>query len=347
MDKSTRHKIPLKLWIIGIGLIVLFAVAVVGIRKYYFANLKPVSNSPKTVILTIANGASVSQIASKLSAHHLITSSWAFEWYVHSENLSNKLEAGTFALSPSDSLQQVASIIVSGHVAEGVVTIVPGTTIAQIQNSLINNGFTPSNVASSLNSTIYGDLPILADKPAGVNTLEGLLYPDTFDKTATTSAAVIVRESLTEMGQHITPALQTAFAQEGLSVYQAITLASIVEQEVSKPADRPQVAQVFLTRLKQDTPLGSDVTANYGAVVNGQAPSLTYDSPYNTLIHSGLPPSPIGTVSQSSLDAVAYPASTSWLYFVTGDDGTTYFETTLDQHNADAAQYCHKLCAEP
>jgi len=339
----------LRLWLIGIALVVLFFVSVVGIREYYYANLKPVSSNSnaKTIILAVPSGATIAQIGNLLAQRHLIRSSWVFDWYVHSANLSSKLEAGTFALSANNSVQHIANVIASGHVAEGVVTILPGKTLAQIKQSLINDGFSVANVTAALNPSLYSNLPIIADKPASVNTLEGLLYPDSFDKTSTTSASVIIRESLTEMGQHITPSMQKAFANEGLSVYQGITLASIVEQEVSKPSDRSQVAQVFLSRLKQGIPLGSDVTANYGAVINNQPPSLSYNSPYNTLLNPGLPPTPIGTVSDGSLNAVAHPANTNWLYFVTGDNGTTYFEQTLQQHNADTAQYCHKLCAQP
>lgn len=337
----------MRLWVIGIALVVLFIVSVVGVREYYYANLKPVSSSQTSLIVTIPQGASVSQIGRLLQQKHLIRSAWAFEWYVHSANLGDKLEAGAFALAPSDTMQFIANTIASGHVAEGTVTILPGKTIMQVKDALVNDGFSPSKVNAALNPSLYANLPIIADKPASVNSLEGLLYPDTFDKTATTDPSVIIQDSLTEMGTHITPSMQAAFANEGLSVYQAITLASIIEQEVSKPSDRAQAAQVFLARLKQGMPLGSDVTANYGAIINGQSPSLTYDSPYNTLIHTGLPPTPIGTVSLSSLQAVAHPANTNWLYFVTGDNGTTYFEQTLQQHNADTAQYCHKLCAQP
>ena len=335
------------MWFIGFSLMVSFFAALIGVRMYYFANLKPASQVQKTVIVNIPSGSTVTQIGNILYHYHLITSTWVFEWYVHSQNLNNKLEAGTFALAPSDNLGQIAAIIASGHVAEGTVTILPGKTIAQIKDALINNGFLPNQVTAAFNPALYHNLPILADKPASANSLEGLLYPDTFDKTSTTPVSTIINESLVEMGQHITPTMQTDFANEGLSVYQAITLASIVEQEVSKSSDRSQAAQVFLTRLKQSIPLGSDVTANYGAIINGQSPSLSYDSPYNTLLHPGLPPTPIGSVSLSSLNAVANPASTNWLYFVTGDNGVTYFEQTLQQHNADTSQYCHKLCAQP
>ncbi len=92
-------------------------------------------------------------------------------------------------------------------------------------------------------------------------------------------------------------------------------------------------------------PLGSDVTAYYGARINGQPPSTSYDSPYNTLLHKGLPPGPISNVSDSSLSAVAHPANTDWLYFVSGDNGNTYFSKTLEEHQALTAQYCHKLCS--
>ena len=90
--------------------------------------------------------------------------------------------------------------------------------------------------------------------------------------------------------------------------------------------------------------LGSDVTAYYGSIIAGQSPNLSYDSPFNTLLHTGLPPSPISTVTDSALAAVAQPASTHWLYFVAGDDGTTYFSTTFAQQQANTDQYCHKLC---
>jgi UPF0755 protein len=120
----------------------------------------------------------------------------------------------------------------------------------------------------------------------------------------------------------------------------------MVEQEASNPADRAQVAQVFLSRIKQNMPLGSDVTAFYGARLAGQSPNVNYDSPYNTRLHPGLPPGPISNVTESSLQAVAHPAGTDWLYFVAGDDGNVHFSHTLEEHQALTQQYCHKLCSE-
>lgn len=183
--------------------------------------------------------------------------------------------------------------------------------------------------------------------PAGTTTLEGLLWPDSFDKTTTTPLTQIITESLNEMSKHLTPSVQASFAAEGLTTYQGLILTSIVNQEVSQPTVQAQVAQVFLSRLKANMALESDVTANYGAIAAGQSPSLSYDSPYNTLIHTGLPPTPISSISAGALAATTHPAATSWVYFVTGDNGVTYFSTTLQQQQDNTAQYCHKLCSQP
>jgi UPF0755 protein len=223
-------------------------------------------------------------------------------------------------------------------------TILPGRRIDQVRSDLINYGFAPAEVDRALDPGQYADLPVLAYKPAAVQSLEGLLWPESFQRDATTSPAYIIRESLSLMGRQLTPDVQAAFAANNLTVYQGLTLASIVIQEVGKPADQGQVAQVFLSRLKSGRMLESDATAKYGAILAGKSPSLTYDSVYNTYKHGGLPPTPISTVTASSLNAAAHPAGSGWLYFVTGDDGTTYFSTTLQEHQALTEKYCHKLC---
>ncbi|HEY4963112.1 MAG TPA: endolytic transglycosylase MltG [Candidatus Saccharimonadales bacterium] len=343
--KKTR-RVPRRVWFLLLSLVLLFIFGSIAVRKIYDERLKPVSDSATVQIFNIAPGSSVKQIADKLETKHLVRSSWATQLYVHSKGLNNSLQAGTYALSPNQSTPQIVGVISSGKITTDLVTILPGKRIDQISASLINDGYSPSQVSSALDPAQYADLPVMSFVPSGTKTLEGMLWPDSFERTATTPLSDIITESLNEMGQKLTPAVQASFASEGLSTYEGITLTSIVNQEVSKPADQTQVAQVFLSRLKAGSTLGSDVTANYGAIVAGNTPSLTYDSPYNTLIHTGLPPTPISTISQSSLYATTHPASTSWLYFVTGDDGTTYFSSTLAVQQANTAQYCHKLCSQ-
>lgn len=343
-NKSAGY-LPRRILAVGLVLLALIIGGMVVVRHNYNQNLQPVSSSQQAQIVTIPSGSSVKQIAKLLADAHVIHNAWVFTWYVHGQELADKLQAGTYAITPSQSLPQIVNTLTKGRVTTKLVTIVPGKRIDQVRADLINDGFSVTAVDAALQPDQYRSLPVMSYVPAGTSSLEGMLYPDSFQRTASTDPSAIVRESLQEMSNHLTPDRQAAFASHGLTVFQAITLASVVEKEANTQNDRNQVAQVFFSRLKQGMSLGSDVTAYYGAIIAGKSPSVNYDSPYNTRIHTGLPAGPISVISESSLAAVANPASTDWLYFVAGDDGVTHFEQTYPQQQADTAQYCHKLCS--
>ena len=344
VDHGTRSRRLRRVYIVGLVIFLLLAVSAFLVRNMYDKQLQPVSVSNDTTLFTIQSGESTTEIADALHTAGLIRSSDVFQWYVSSKNVRADLQAGTYALRPSMSLPTIVGLFTSGKIAANLVTILPGQRIDQIRAAFIKAGFAPADVDAALSPSLYTGNAALVDNP-NVTSLEGFLYPDSFQKNEDTKPQVIIQESLNEMAQHLTPSIRASFANEGLSVYQGVTLASIVEQEVSKSTDRAQAAQVFLARLKQNMPLGSDVTAFYGAIMAGQKPSTTYDTPYNTLLHNGLPPGPISNVDDTALNAVAHPANTSWLYFVSGDNGNTYFSKTLDQQQAYTQQYCHKLCS--
>lgn len=344
--RKSGRSIPRKLVVLLAVLAVLVIGGMVAVQRVYWQNLQPVSNQPIKQYVTIVSGSSVNEIADQLHDMGLIRSSQAFEWYVSSHYLREKLQYGTYSIAKNESVPQIVDKLVNGKVATDLVTILPSKRIDEIRQAFITAGFAPKAVDAAFKASQYrGEYPALADNPPSAD-LEGFLYPDSFQKTATTDPKVIVAASLTEMQKHLTTDIRNGFAKQGLSVYQGVTLASIVEQEVSRPEDRAQAAQVFLSRLRKGMLLGSDVTAHYGAIRAGVTPSLSYDSPYNTHLHKGLPPGPISNVSESSLKAVAHPAKTSWLYFVTGDNGVTHFSKTLEEHDALAKKYCHKLCGE-
>jgi UPF0755 protein len=319
--------------------------ATLAIWHFYSENLKPVSSHGATQTVVVDSGATPGRIANLLHDRQLIRNAWTFEAYVRHEGVGEYLQAGTYSLSPTQSVPDMVAQLTHGKVTTQLVTILPGQRLDQIKQALINDGFSEDDVNAALEPTQYEGNAALVDKPAG-NSLEGYLYPDSFQRTSATKASTIIQESITEMQNHLTPDVRAAFAKEGLSTYQGIILASIVEQEVSNQSDRAQVAQVFLKRLNVGMTLGSDVTARYGSRLAGQGTSLSYDTPYNTLIHIGLPPAPISNVDNSALQAVAHPASTDWLFFVTGDDGITHFSKTLQEHEALTQQYCHKLCQQ-
>lgn len=343
-DRRNAFSLPGRVWWVVIGVVVVALIGVVIARAMYYKGLGPVSSSQETVIFTVEQGSTVKEIAQNLEDKELIRSAWAMELYIHSKRLSEKLLAGTYALSPSEGTSSIVRTMTKGEVATGLVTILPGKRIDQVRAGLINDGFSPGAVDEALKPEKYTDLPVMAFKPSNVDTLEGLLWPESFQRDGSTTPEIIIRQSLSAMGEQLTPDLQAKFARQGFSTYQGLTLASIIIQEVGRPADQAQAAQVFYSRLQKGMTLGSDPTAKYGAILAGKPPSLTYDSPYNTATHKGLPPTPISTVNASSLEAAANPASTDWLYFVAGDDGTTHFSRTLPEHEALIEKYCTKLC---
>ncbi len=227
--------------------------------------------------------------------------------------MRDKLQAGTYYLTPSQNVPDILGVLTQGKIATDLVTILPGQRLDQIRKSLINSGFNEKDVDQALDPGNYKSHPALVDKPIGAS-LEGYLYPDSFQKTVTSKPSTIVKASLDEMASHLTPTLRMGIEKQGLTIYQGVILASIIEQEVGNTSDKPTVAQVFLKRFRDGMVLGSDVTVLYGSIINNQTPSLTYDSVYNTHLHPGLPPGPISNVGAESLKAVAAPASTDYVF---------------------------------
>lgn len=320
---------PKRVLVVGVLLLAIAACGTITVRHMYFKGLEPVSQSSQEVrLVTVERGATVDQISKQLKSVGLIRSPWAFKLYVGSKNVRDALQAGTYSFSPSQSVSQIVVQLTHGKVATDLVTIIPGQRLDQVRTTLLNYGFSETDVDAALDSAAYVDNPALVDKPDGA-TLEGYIYPDSYQKDSSTKPQQVIEKALSEMNKKLTPDLRKAFAGQGLSTYQAIVLASIIEKEVPKPEDRAQVAQVFLKRLHIDMPLQSDATSYY----------------FDSYKSKGLPPEPVSNVTVGSLQAVANPASTGWLYFVSGDDGTTHFSNTLPEHEANVQKYCTKLCS--
>jgi UPF0755 protein len=341
---SRARRWPKRVIYTAIVLLLLFACAAFVLRWLYDKSLGPVSNDTTQKVFVIAPNSSVVKIGSDLYAQGLIRQQWVFDRYVAQTGLGSKLQAGTYRLSPSESTPAIASKFAEGKVAVDLIVLLPGQRLDQLKQAFIRANFDPATVDAAFDPAQYAGSPALAGLPPGAS-LEGFLYPDSYQKDATTNPTMIVRAALAEMAQHLTPEIRSAYAQHGLTVYQGVTMASIIEKEVSTQDDRNRVAQVFYSRMAKGMRLESDPTAYYGAILAGQKPSLSFSSPYNTYQVHGLPVGPISNMSDSSLHAVAFPAATDWLYFVAGDDGKTYFSKTLADHQALVAQYCKKLCS--
>lgn len=332
-----------RLLVVFVAIVLALVLATIGVRSAYYNNLKPVSQNSSSQEITIPEGASVDTIIKILKDNDLIKSAWAFRLYVYGQDAASVLQAGTYALSQNMSVNEIVSIISHGKVVTNLMTILPGKSIMQLKEAFVNAGFSQSDVDQAFDASTYSGVPVLVDKPVSAS-LEGFLFPDSYQKSGNTNPRNIIMAALEEMQLYLTPDVRQKFANQGLSTYQGLILASMVEKEADSQEDRNQIAQVFLSRLRADMKLGSDVTAFYGAELAGVEPSVNYDSAYNTRLHAGLPPTPISTVSESSLKAVANPASTDWLYFVAGDDHKVYFSKTLEDHEALKNAHCNQLC---
>jgi len=341
-------------WLLIAFLLVILAIAGYGARTWYNRNLGPVSSSTTVVHFPVTSGSSLHEIAVDLKHADLIRSTAAFEAYVRGRQLYAKMQAGVYDLSPSMSTPEIVDKIVKGEVARNLLTILPGKTIKQIREAFKESGYSDDELDVAFNPSTYTDEPVLDNLPAGA-TLEGFLYPESFQKESSTPAQTIIRESLDEMQAHLTPAITKGFAAQGLNIYQGVTLASIVYKESGSPVYEPTIAQIFISRLKNNMMLGSDVTALYGAVKDGvKLPNdsneaadiaIGHRSPYNTRINYGLPPGPINNMTDDALKAVAFPSKTDYLYFVNGEDCKLHFSKTLQEHNNAIQKYGVKECS--
>lgn len=323
-------------------LLIIVALVLIGIlgagayiKMAYDSGLKAASSTSEKVNFSVEKGMTVDEISKSLKEKGLIKNDLVFRYYMRTHKNIGNIQAGEYLLDKNQTLEDIVRVLTGGKVATDQVTILPAKSLELIKKSFIKSGYSQDEVESALNPSLYSAHPALAGKPAGA-TLEGYLYPETFQKTSDTKLQDIIKLSLDEMNKRLSPDVKQGFADQGLSVYQGITLASIVENESATSNDRAKVASVFLNRLKIKMRLESNATDEYSA--NNPA--------YDTYKIDGLPPGPISNVSGSSLEAVAHPVQTDYLFFVTADDHkTTYFSKTVEEHNALVRQYCKLNCA--
>jgi UPF0755 protein len=342
---SSEKQRSKKKWILGVlATIIIIILGLIGGALWWYNDaLQPKSSTFQRVHVTIQPGATPDQIAQKLQDQGVIKSSLAFRVLIKQDG-NKPLQAGKYLFSPTQPAREVLAWLVGGRVDAFNVTIAPGQTLAQIKQALIQDGFAAADIDGAFAKTY--NHPLLATKPANVN-LEGYIYPETYQASSETTAEQLLIRAFDEFYAQIQAKdLVSQLSARGLSLHQGITLASIVQMEVSGDSDRRQVAQVFEKRLKDDISLGSDVTYIYAASLTGQTPSPDLDSPYNTRKNKGLPPGAIANFTLGSLQAVANPAAGDYLFFVAGEDGKTYFARTDAEHQENIKKYCGSLCSQ-
>ncbi len=343
-NAEPRKRRSLKwLWVSLLILLVLLIAAAGAAYWWYNDNLRPRSDSSEHINFKVDSGASVDTVASLLEQKGLVRSSLAVIIYMKLNDATN-IKSGVYMFAPNQTPQEIVAWLIDGKVNTFKITIIPGNTLAKIKKSLIAAGYDKGEIDQAFKATYKH--PLFTDKPPGTS-LEGYIYPDTYLVTSDTTVKQLLILSFDEFEKQLLKnKIREQLASINFTLHQGVTLASIIEKEVSHDQDRRQVAQVFEKRLHDGMMLGSDVTYIYAAGLLGVKPSSSVDSPYNTRKYMGLPPGPIANFSMSALNAVIRPASGSYLYFVAGDDGNTYFAYTLAEHEANINKYCHELCSQ-
>ncbi len=311
--------------------------------RQYNENLKPYTNGTTTgVSVTVRKGSNMSEVASLLQNKGLIRSKWAVMLYARLNGLDSRLKAGDFMLQPSWTAPEILNKITEGAVEYVSFTIPEGYNTKQIADTLAKKGLINRQVF--MEQVANGDFnyDFLAGLPHDERRMEGFLFPDTYKITHKTTEKQIIEMMLARCAKELTPEFRQKAQAQGLTLNQAVTLASIIEREAKVDAERPKVASVFLNRIKKGMRLESCATVQYALGENKTRllnKDLQINSPYNTYRHKGLPPGPIASPGQPSLLAAVNPAPGNYLFFVVFQNGEHVFSKTLAEHNRAKAKY--------
>ncbi len=352
-----------------ITIVVLLALVAGAAVAYYIYSLRPVSDVNceqegldagdvcESKEFAVETGESTSLVAKHLKEAGLIRDEIVFRVYAELNGRKETIKAGEYQLKKTMSVEQIFDLLLKGGDGVYSYTVLPGQTLKEVRQDLIDLGYSDADVDAALVNH-YREAEfgwIFEGTPEDNTSLEGYLYGDTYEFFKDDSAEAVVKRLLTEFADIAEEnQLKEKFAEHGLNMYQGVTLASVVQREANNPEDMAKVAQVFYNRLAANMPLGSDVTAKYAAdqldpnreIYTDNAAVVAIDSPYNTRKHPGLPYGPIANPGLSALKAVATPDGSvaEMLFFLTGDDGMMYYNSTESGHNQAIIDHCQKLC---
>ena len=324
-------------------LLLILALATVFGIAYTIELLGPVSGSPnaKTVLVTIPPGKSARQIGEILARKHLVRSPVSFVLASRMGHLSGEMHAGRYLISPAMPPRQIAVLMALGETASNVVTIPEGFTVKQIARRLTDAGLVNEAQFLTLAETQGKTFTVHGWTPPNAN-LEGYLFPDTYTIPKGATPREIIAQMLANFqARVVVPDGKSAARMPG-GLAGTITLASLVEREAEVDRDRPLVAAVYLNRLKAGMRLQCDATVQYALPAHKARlffADLRVESPYNTYLHAGLPPTPIASPGLPSIQAALHPASVNYLYYVAGPDGKHHvFSRTLSQQDQATAR---------
>jgi len=321
-----------------------------GVGFWGYQKLTEFVHTPVNVtqdqLLTIDRGTTGSKLAALLEQEKILEHADLLPWLLKLQPQLNKVKAGTYSLTGVKTLQDLLDMINSGKEAQFNVKFIEGKTFKEWRKNLENAPHLKQTLQGKSDKEIMAllDIPAIAKAVYEWNNMDGWLYPDTYNYTPNSTDLELLKRSTTRLQK----ALDKAWNErdENLPLadpYQMLILASIVEKETGIAAERPQVASVFINRLRANMKLQTDPTVIYGMgesyTGNIRKKDLETITPYNTYMIEGLPPTPIAMVSESALQAVAHPAKTDFYYFVADGNGGHKFTRNLNEHNKAVQEY--------
>ena len=305
--------------------------------------LEPVQRDPtQQVVVTVTRGESLAQLVNTLGRDHLVRSELVFSIYARMKGLAGRLHPGKFVLDRGMGAAELVAVLEGPpSVLPVKVTVPDGLSARQEALRLQADGlFSSASYMQQIDSGRFPGISQLPGAPAGAS-WEGMAYGDTFLVDPHITAHAFLKLQLEDFNRRERAAILAGSARVGLTPYQVLVLASVVEAEAVTRKDRGLVAGVFFNRLHQGIPLQSDVTVLYAMARAGDSRepfSTSFPSPYNTYLHAGLPPGPIDSPGASAIAAVLHPTATAYMYFVSMPDGRMLFAVTAAQHQQQVQQ---------
>lgn len=343
-EKPSKQRRKTLYVIFGVLCALILLACSAGYAWYQSQLSSPNPDSKETARVVVEAGSTSSVVATDLAEQGVIKSQLAFEIYYRLHSTAG-LKAGTYVVEKKSSVAEIVTHLEEGKSDEFSLTFLPGATLSDAKKVLREAGYSDTEIDAA--ATKDYDHPLLQGKPAGAD-IEGYVYGDTYSFMTGSSVEQIFDRIFDHMYEDIqSEKLVEEYAAKGMTLYEGITFASIVQAEVSDVDDMAHVSQVFHTRLETGMQLGSDVTFIYGARKLGVAPTVDLNSPYNTRARTGLPPGPVSNPGLNALVAGANPTNTDDVFFVAGDDGVTYFSRTLEEHDRLTREHCMQNCILP
>ena len=289
----------------------------------------------------IPQGAGTAEIGRRLIDSGVVKDTWAFRAAVWWTGDSRKLKAGEYRFDRPISAVSVVEKIARGDVYGRRVTFPEGLTIAEMAKVYESHGL--GKAADFIAAA--REASRIADVDPDARDLEGYLFPETYTLPRGIPAARLIDQMVGRFHAVFTEEMRQRAMEQGRSVREVVTLASLVEKETAQADERPLVAAVYRNRMKIGMGMQADPTVVYALQKAGRydgnihKQDLTFDSPYNTYRYPGLPPGPIASPGKASLEAALSPADVKYVYFVSRNDGTHVFATTLDEHNRNVQKF--------